>query len=95
MKMPHAVTRPSRVSDRLAEVQDLQTVVDDQLYDLMDDSAGALFDNSQDLTAEDATFWYCLFLEFGLNLPSSCLLCREWHLIVRCLTSVPRRFPQT
>ena len=53
--------RPLHVSDRLAEVETLQQLVGDQLYDLMGDSARALFDKSEDLTAEDPTFWYRLF----------------------------------
>ena len=61
MKMSHAVMRPVRVSDRLAEVEDLQEVVNDQLLDLMDNSARVMFDNSDDLIAQDATFWYRLF----------------------------------
>ena len=60
LRMAHAVARPSHVSDRLAEVEDLQEVVNDQLFDLLDDS-GVLVENSVDLTAEDAIFWHRLF----------------------------------
>ena len=49
------------MSNRLAEVESLQRVVSDQLYDLMDDSGRAFFDKSEDLTAEDPTCWYRLF----------------------------------
>ena len=57
----HAVTRLLHTRDRLAEVESLQQLVGDQLYDLMDDSACALFGKSEDVTAADPTFWYRLF----------------------------------
>ena len=59
--MPYVVTRPLHASDRLAAIESLQQLVGDHMYDLMDDSAHALFDKSKDLTAEDPTFWYRLF----------------------------------
>ena len=61
LKMPHAVTWPLRISDRLAAVEDLQEVVNNQLFDLLDDSTRALFEKFADLTAEDASFRYRLF----------------------------------
>ena len=47
-------------------------MVKDQLFDLLDDSARVLFDNSDRLTAQDATFWYRLFS--GIRPESSELL---------------------
>ena len=60
----HAVTRPSCTGDRLAEVEDLQEVVNDQLLDLLEDLALALLERSEDLTAED---WYRLFSGIDLT----------------------------
>ena len=45
--MLHAVMWPLHVYHRLAEVDSPQRVVNDQLYDLMDDSAHALFDKAK------------------------------------------------
>lgn len=72
IRIPNAVTRPLQTGDWLAEVEDLQEVVNDQLFDLLDDSARALFEGSEDLTAEDSTFWYRLFS--GIRPESSELL---------------------
>ena len=72
MRIPHAVTRPLRTDDRLADVEGLQEVVNDQLFDLFGESVRALFEGFEDLAAEDSTFWYRLFS--GIRPESSELL---------------------